>query len=598
MHRVHLALTGLQPPRARRVAAALAIALVPALTGIGLAAGTVAGGGILPAWIVPLSPPYSGTVGAAHHLSFIGYPDTYSNWQMGSIQVAVKDAAGHTVRGDTRLVVLSLNENTRDGVIPVPDLACADGLSAYAVDGVATFPDCVAQVDLSRLRITAAATGLPAIAGRTFALSGPPTRLSIGFDCNSDTWCPWPAPIAGAGRAFVGQPRVGLYDELGRRAWFTHTTQLTLSIMPGTPTSGGPGTLTCSGGLTITAPAQGRRLMFDGCAIDAVGSGYRLMATSSEGFIGYSYSFDVLAPGQPAQIEFLSMPDSTTSRSLGEIQVAIEDAWGNVVTTDSRTVWLREFPAVWTQEDTFNCVGGTSRPAVNGIATFTCNEPTFGWYCLSAQASPFSMQSQWYEVANQPPSLWAEGGTVEEGQSITLVAHPSDPDGYPLTVAWDLDGNGTFETLGATAAFSAAGLTAPLTKTVPVRVTDDQGASATATATVNVVYPFRGFVGLEPMPAFNTLKAGQQVSFRFSIDGNRGLGILDGDPYVKPIACPGASEAVAFNTSTKVDGTLRYTRGIDEYTYQWRTDKAWAGTCLTLVLPLKGGYEAANFSFR
>ena len=58
-------------------------------------------------------------------------------------------------------------------------------------------------------------------------------------------------------------------------------------------------------------------------------------------------------------------------------------------------------------------------------------------------------------------------------------------------IAWDLDGNGTFETAGQTATFSAAGLDAPLTRTISVRATSPTGFSVDD-ATVRVIWDFHG----------------------------------------------------------------------------------------------------------
>jgi predicted extracellular nuclease len=88
---------------------------------------------------------------------------------------------------------------------------------------------------------------------------------------------------------------------------------------------------------------------------------------------------------------------------------------------------------------------------------------------------------------NSPPTVAAGGPyAVAEGGSVALSATGSDPEGGPLTYAWDLDNDGTFETAGQTPTFSAAALDGPASHTVGVRVTDDGGLTATDTATVNV----------------------------------------------------------------------------------------------------------------
>ena len=88
---------------------------------------------------------------------------------------------------------------------------------------------------------------------------------------------------------------------------------------------------------------------------------------------------------------------------------------------------------------------------------------------------------------NEAPSASAGGPySVAEGGTVTVSATGSDPEGGTLTYAWDLDNNGTFETPGQSATFSAAGLDGPSTHSIAVQVTDEGGLSAVSGATVNV----------------------------------------------------------------------------------------------------------------
>jgi hypothetical protein len=90
-------------------------------------------------------------------------------------------------------------------------------------------------------------------------------------------------------------------------------------------------------------------------------------------------------------------------------------------------------------------------------------------------------------VGNLPPTASAGGPyNVNEGASVQLYGYGTDPEGGVLTYAWDLDNNGTFETSGQNPVFSAAGKDGPSSRTVVLRVTDNQGASTTASGTVNI----------------------------------------------------------------------------------------------------------------
>ncbi len=90
--------------------------------------------------------------------------------------------------------------------------------------------------------------------------------------------------------------------------------------------------------------------------------------------------------------------------------------------------------------------------------------------------------------ANSPPTAEANGPySVGEGGSVGLSsAGSADPDSNPLAFAWDLDNNGSFETPGASPAFSAAGRNGPTSQVVVLRVSDGIAAPVTDTATVTI----------------------------------------------------------------------------------------------------------------
>jgi len=89
---------------------------------------------------------------------------------------------------------------------------------------------------------------------------------------------------------------------------------------------------------------------------------------------------------------------------------------------------------------------------------------------------------------NLAPEVDAGGPySVDEGGTVSLSANGSDPDGEDLTYAWDLDGNGTYETPGQTATFAAGTLDGPSMRTVGVQVTDERGKTATDTGIVEIV---------------------------------------------------------------------------------------------------------------
>jgi hypothetical protein len=115
---------------------------------------------------------------------------------------------------------------------------------------------------------------------------------------------------------------------------------------------------------------------------------------------------------------------------------------------------------------------------------------------------------------NQSPTTDAGGPyNLTEGGSVIVTASGNDPEGGPLSYAWDLDNDGNFETSGQSVTFSAAALDGPSTPTIKVQVTDDGGLMAIAPATVNVlnVAPTADFTSTP-----STLLQGQSATLAFS----------------------------------------------------------------------------------
>jgi len=85
---------------------------------------------------------------------------------------------------------------------------------------------------------------------------------------------------------------------------------------------------------------------------------------------------------------------------------------------------------------------------------------------------------------------------------------------------------------------------------------------------------------------------------RFSVDGYRGLDVLTaGSPYSRQVDCttlktetPGQTTITPRPFPIPTIGELRVNdRGV--FTYPWRTDAAWAGTCRELVITERGGKQ-------
>jgi PKD repeat protein len=90
-------------------------------------------------------------------------------------------------------------------------------------------------------------------------------------------------------------------------------------------------------------------------------------------------------------------------------------------------------------------------------------------------------------VGNKPPTADAGGPyDVPEGGSVALSGSGGDPDGDPLTYAWDIDNDGSFETADQNPTFSATGRDGPGSQIVVLQVCDDKGACAASDTSVNI----------------------------------------------------------------------------------------------------------------
>jgi|GEM_PF-1406510 hypothetical protein len=123
-----------------------------------------------------------------------------------------------------------------------------------------------------------------------------------------------------------------------------------------------------------------------------------------------------------------------------------------------------------------------------------------------------------FNLVNDPPTVDAGGPySGNEGDSITLTATGSDPEGTAVTFTWDLDNNGTYETSGQSVAFAA--LDGTQDYTVNVMASDAFSVTATASATVHVenVAPVLGAITAPAAPV--ALGTAANISALFSDAG-------------------------------------------------------------------------------
>jgi hypothetical protein len=88
---------------------------------------------------------------------------------------------------------------------------------------------------------------------------------------------------------------------------------------------------------------------------------------------------------------------------------------------------------------------------------------------------------------------------------------------------------------------------------------------------------------------------------KFSLSGNQGLDIFaSGYPKSQKISCD-SSAPVDDTIPTVAAGssTLTYDAASDQYTYTWKTENSWAGTCRQLIVGfVDGTTQRADFRLK
>jgi putative cell wall-binding protein len=295
------------------------------------------------------------------------------------------------------------------------------------------------------------------------ALPGPPSKLAFTTG---------PATVAVGATQTIA---VSVEDASGNVVTSDNSTSVTLAIQAN-PSSG---TLTCASTLTVTDSAG--VATFTGCAISAAGNGYTLIATASSLTSAVSPMFNVTGPA--SKLAFTTGPLNAPAAGPQTIAVSVEDASGNVVSTDSgRTVTL----AIGTNPGggTLSCTSTLSVADVGGVATFTgCAITTAGsGYTLVATASPLtSATSAPFTVTGPASKLAFTTGPVSE-------PNPSSTQTVAVSVE-DAAGNviGTDSGRSVTLAIQTNPGTGTLSCTSTLTVADVDGVASFTGCTVSAV---------------------------------------------------------------------------------------------------------------
>lgn len=203
-------------------------------------------------------------------------------------------------------------------------------------------------------------------------------------------------------------------------------------------------------------------------------------------------------------------------------------------------------------------------------------------YQVAPNTAPVAANDSYTTLANTTLTVSAPG----------VLSNDTDADGNPLTaVKVTNPAHGTL-TLNANGSFTytpAAGYVG--SDSFTYKANDGTADSNVATVSIAVRYSFTGFFQpVDNLPIENQVKAGQGIPVKFSLGGNFGLGILAaGSPTSQVVACAAGVPIDDIETTTTSNSGLSYDAASGQYTYVWKTDKAWANTCRQFNLKLTDG---------
>jgi trimeric autotransporter adhesin len=244
------------------------------------------------------------------------------------------------------------------------------------------------------------------------ATAAPATPVTLAYGAVTQlVFTTQPDGNATGGKAFPTQPVVTAEDA-GGNIVTNYNGTISLSIKTGTG-AGGATLSGCSGTLSNGVTA------FSGCKIDKAGTGYQLTATDNT-LTADSAPFTV-AVGPPAQLLFTTQPDGNAIVGPPlptQPKLTVEDAGGNIVTTDSSTVTLTITP-------------GT--PTAGGPGVLSGCTQTEGSGVISFSGCSINVAGNGYKLRaadNSLPAVDSAGFTVSTTAPTVAVTYPANNASY------------------------------------------------------------------------------------------------------------------------------------------------------------------------
>ncbi|HEV7679379.1 MAG TPA: RHS repeat-associated core domain-containing protein [Candidatus Dormibacteraeota bacterium] len=348
------------------------------------------------------SAPFGISAGSAAHVAFSTQPGGGAGGAAFGTQPAVTltDSGNNPVAGSVTLAIKS-GTGTAGA-----HLVCTTNPMAVAA-GVATFGGCSVDQTGTGYKLTATSGALSADSAAFDVSGGTAAKATFTTQPVSST----------GGAAFSSQPVVKLTDAGNNPA----AGAVTLSITTG---SGTPGAALSCAQNPVTA--VGGSASFSGCAVDRVGSGYMLTATSGSAG-GQSTSFAITI-GPAARLAFTTQPGGGTGGTAWAVQpiVAVQDAGGNQLPSSTASIALSV--STGTGAGTLACAGNPL-PAVSGAALFAgcAIDRAASAYTLTAQDAPDGLSTTSAAFAVTVGALSRLVFSTQPGGAAAGIVFPTQP---------------------------------------------------------------------------------------------------------------------------------------------------------------------------
>lgn len=301
--------------------------------------------------------------------------------------------------------------------------------------------------------------------------------------------------------------------------------------------------------------------------------------------------------------------------SEGAGQTQDVEAWDSATTPNHATYTSPEVSIDWTAP---SITGNTDRAANsagwyndNVTVSFTANDALSGIASVTPDTVLYEGENQSVtgtamDKAGNSATTTVSGINIDKTKpTITIGGNSYSQDSnvdlgdvvIGSTIGWT-----AFDGLSglATSASESIAANTPNSQTATITATDNAGNTTTLTVIYRVVFEFNGFFKPIKMDGPNNVKAGSAVPIKFSLNGNQGLNIFfTGYPKSQPTVVEEQNDVTILETVNAGQSSLSYDATADQYTYVWKTDKAWAGKARQLMVKFADGNEyTVDFSFK